>query len=164
MFFYSEKTKRLFSSSGVLTETELIARSNTAHENFYKALLIECRCILSLAKTYVLPAALKYQKEVAESYNAAIGALQKPTSLIAQNKLLTQVVNLIDSLYLRTEELENLLQSTEKTVDPVENMKTFHGQLRSSMSKLREICDSIESIVEDSLWPLPKYSEMLFLR
>ena len=112
-----------------------------------------------MANRYILPAALHYQKDVAESVKAVKDA---GGSSKEAKKLLDSITGLVDELRRRTDELAKALEhhapSTEK------HAKYMRDTIVPAMDALREAGDQIEVVVPHELWPLPTYREMLFIK
>jgi len=161
------KNIQLFSSLGILSEREQHARSNLTHELFLKRIVIEAQSIIQLAENHILPASLQFQKNVADSITSAAAVLgpNGPELLGLHKQLLNKVVRLVSDLLTCIDALKAILdkESNGSAEDPQAMLKAHHPLITDGMRKLRAVCDSLEEVVDDSLWPLPKYSEMLFL-
>lgn len=158
--FCDEKTVKLF--EGVLTKEELVSRYDIESETYANILQIEAKVIVEIAETQVLPAALKQQKLVAKSLSLAKSLLSDDALFGEQEKLLCELtkqiaegISLIRSIkeVLRREEVSELRQKC----------KAYAEEMLPLCRKLRVFCDSMESSVDDTLWILPKYRELLYL-
>lgn len=150
----------LFEKYSVLSKNESISRYNIKLETYTSKLDIEFNCTLDIAKTVLLPAAIKYQREVAESITKADAVLHM--EMVGQKEMLRQLTGAIEGLI-------NACQSlTERMEDiPVEDLlvqaKYYKNQLIPAMDEVRSFADLLETMVDDNNWPLPKYRELLFL-
>jgi glutamine synthetase len=106
-----------------------------------------------------LPAALRYQTELASAAAAA-----KAVGIAADLKLTTKVAGLIADLEKSIDALETTLAGTHDAGDSLKEAQYFADKVIPSMNKVREISDTLETLVADDLWPLPTYQEMLFIR
>lgn len=160
----AQQNIELFAKLGVLSEKEQGARSNLTHELFLKHLIIEAQSMVTLAENYVLPASLAYQKNVSESIAAAAKVLDRD-ALEPEKQLLKKVVALIASLMRTSQALKDIIEKERNgnEEEPQALLKVYHPSISSAMRDLRTVCDALEDLVDDSLWPFPKYSEMLFL-
>jgi glutamine synthetase len=151
---------KAFEKYGVLNERELKARYEIALEQYIKTLNIEGQLMVLMSNRYILPAAYKYQGQVADSVAAvkAAGATSKEAK-----KTLDKVVKLTDDLKQRTDKLQELLEH-EGNGGPEKHAKYFRDKVVPAMGALREIGDSLEGIVPHDIWPLPTYREMLFIK
>jgi glutamine synthetase len=153
-------TIELFTKYKVYTEKELHSRFAILSEIYVKTLNIEANTALLIAKTQILPAALKYQKEVGESIAAAkaAGAAQ-PAGL-----------ELFSTLVAGIGELQRAIHSLEKAKDthvhgePYDHAKHMREHVFPALGTVRAAADKLETIVSDEYWPLPTYRELLFVK
>jgi glutamine synthetase len=113
-----------------------------------------------MANRYILPAAYRYQGELAQSVSAvkAAGSSAKETK-----KTLDRIIKLIDESKSSVDHLQELLEH-ESNGDAVKHAKYFRDKVVPAMATLREAADGLETIVPQDLWPLPTYREMLFIK
>jgi glutamine synthetase len=151
---------KAFEKSGVLTERELKARYEVAVEQYNKTITIEANLMVLMANRFVLPAAYRYQGEVAQSVAAvkAAGAAAKET-----RRTLDTLCGLTDEFKHRTDRLQDLLEHEANGRAEV-HAKYFRDKVIPAMVALRETADSLECIVPHDVWPLPTYREMLFIK
>ncbi len=153
-------TVELFSKYKVYTKKELESRYAILSEAYVKTLNIEANTAVMMAKTQILPAALRYQKEVGESIAAAKAAgAANPAGL----ELLGSLVSGINDLQRGVAALEKA-QHHHGDGDPYAHAKHSREHIFSAINELRSSADKLEMIVADDLWPLPTYREMLFIR
>jgi glutamine synthetase len=113
-----------------------------------------------MANRYILPAAIRYQGQVAESVAAvkAAGAIAKEA-----RRALDEIVKLTDEAKIRVDKLQSLLEH-EGNGDPQKHAKYFRDKVIPAMDALRETGDALESVTPHDIWPLPTYREMLFVK
>lgn len=150
----------LFSKFGVLNENEVNARYNVKLEKYTLKLDIEFKASMDMAKTMILPAALKYQSLLASSISATKAVTGSEPA--AQRELLNTVTKGIEGLTNAVNELKTLLEKTPHG-DELKHAMYYKESALPAMNKIREYADELELLVEDELWPLPKYREMLLL-
>lgn len=159
------KTKQahdLFIKSGVYSKEELESRYHLEIERYIKDLEIEIACLKELATTMVLPAAYKHQASVAASV-AALGAVGADKKLVsAQLADVEAFAQLIGDLKAALSSLDAVVEKSASD-DPDKHATALAYGVSEAMDAVREICDKLELLIDDSLWPLPKYREMLFL-
>ncbi|HEY9516098.1 MAG TPA: glutamine synthetase III [Gemmatimonadaceae bacterium] len=156
----SESSRTLFSTLGILSTEELESRFHVRIERYVNDMLIEMNTMRQLVDTIVLPAAMEYHGSLA---GAAAQARAAGITVVPQVEAANNVGALI-------EQLQERRTSLAKIVECVEAMGTDHeAQARllakdgvPQMAGVREICDTLELVVGDEYWPLPKYREMLF--
>jgi glutamine synthetase len=151
---------KTFEKYKVLNERELHARYDVALEQYNKTVNIEAQLMVLMANRYILPAAYRYQTQVAESVSAvkAAGGLAKEAK-----KSLDKLVSLTESCKTTVDKLQHLLEH-EANGDAGKHAKYFRDKVIPTMASLREIGDNLECIVPHDVWPLPTYREMLFVR
>jgi len=151
---------KAFSRYGVLNDRELKARYEVALEQYNKTVNVEAQLAVLMANRYILPAAIRYQAEVAESVSAvkAAGANAKEA-----RRSLEELVGLSEELKVRVDHLQKLLEH-ESDGEPLKHAKYFRDKVIPAMTTLRETGDALESIVPHDLWPFPTYREMLFIK
>ncbi|MGN6506820.1 MAG: glutamine synthetase III family protein [Tepidisphaeraceae bacterium] len=153
-------TIELFSKYGVYSEAELKSRFNILSEAYVKALIIEGKTAVMMAKTYILPAALRYQKEIGESVAAAKAAgAASPAGL----ETLGTLVSAINELVSATTKLDKAVNH-HADGEPYDHAKHARAEIFPALTTVREAADKLETIVADDLWPLPTYREMLFIK
>jgi glutamine synthetase len=151
---------KAFERYGVLNERELKARYEVALEQYNKTINIEAQLMVLMTNRYILPAAYRYQGQLAESVAAvkAAGVASKEAK-----RALEQLAKLTDDTKARVDKLQDLLEH-EANGDVVKHAKYFRDKVVPSMESLREAGDSLEGIVPHDIWPLPTYREMLFIK
>jgi glutamine synthetase len=147
----SDQTVTLFSNYGVLSERELHSRYDVALEQYVTKLNIESETCASMARTLLLPAAVR---QLSEYLGAELPELASETKT-----LIDEFIDVIKKL-----ESANLEESHPAGDDILEQAKYTHDVVFAAMGGVREVADKLEQWVADDLWPLPKYSEMLFIR
>jgi glutamine synthetase len=152
--------KELFAKYKVLNEKEYDSREEIMWERYVKVVNIEANATVDIAKNLILPAVLKYQSELAGTIqltSAVVKAAQK-----GQIALLEEVAKGASELYESVEALDALIESANSGSSLHQMAASFKDSVIPGMLKVREIADWLEGIVDDDLWPLPKYREMLF--
>jgi glutamine synthetase len=153
-------TLEVFTKYKVYTEKELHSRFNILSENYVKQVTIEAKTALLMARTIILPAALKYQKLVGESVAAAKAA---GAGTPAGIETLSAVVSGINDLGLAITSLEKA-ESHHSDGDAYSHARHIKDHVIPTMLAVRQAADHLETIVDDDLWPLPTYREMLFIK
>ena len=155
----TKTAQELFENYSVLNKRELNARVDVLLETYIKTMGIEARTLASMLKQNVLPAALRFQTELAETVAATQSAGVECPDTIDQ---------LQDTVKLITE-LRDALAAVEKAeahhaADAENHAKFIHEHLTPAMAKARAASDALEAVIPDDLWTLPTYAEMLFVR
>jgi glutamine synthetase len=160
--FLRQESQDLFIENGVFTESELIARYNVSIEEYIKKIEIESLLIEEISNTQIIPNVVQFQ-------NVLIGNVQnlmqigmeneanviRPTITRISNHLSNMMSN-IGAMRIAREESHTLLKESDIA-------KAFNSQVKPYFDKIRKDADSLEMMVDDQHWPLPKYRELLFL-
>ncbi|HET9954043.1 MAG TPA: glutamine synthetase III [Polyangiaceae bacterium] len=149
---------RMFDKYAVLTPRELKSRYEIYVEQYIKTVQVEAKLVGRIAKTQVLPAALRYQAELAQGLAAA-----KSAGLTISSKLAEDVSRNIAELEKGLSALDTAM-SHHGASDALAEARQLSKDVLSAMSAVRTAADALEVSVADDLWPLPTYQEMLFIR
>jgi glutamine synthetase len=151
---------KAFEHYGVLTPREMKARHEVALEQYNKTVNIEAQLMVLIANRTILPAAFRYQGELAQSVAAvkAAGAVGKECV-----RALDELCKLTDTCRVRSRALQKLLEH-EGNGDTLKHAKFVRDKVVPAMAALRETGDALEQVMPHDLWPLPTYREMLFVK
>jgi glutamine synthetase len=149
----------LFRKYGVYTEGELKSRFVILCENYIKTVNVEGRLTNFMGKTMILPAALRYQAQVAEAVNATKSA---GVDNVAQVDLLKTLTATITDLQKSLSHLDHELGHSGG--DVYAHAKHMRDKVLPAMTEVRKYADKLEVMVADDLWPIPTYREMLFIK
>lgn len=165
--FHDPKTVELMTSVGVLSERELEARFEVLNETYIKKLQIEARVLGDLATNHIIPTAIKFQNSL---INNVLG-LKELFGKDDYQELSSQQIAIIKKVsgYIQTlREDVNGIKEARKTINSIDDVSekaiAYANKIYPFMEKLRVSADKLEMLVDDELWPLPKYRELLFLR
>jgi glutamine synthetase len=155
------KAVAMFSKYGVFTERELRSRYEILLENYKKTINIESQLTIQMARRQILPAALRYQAEVA----GAIAALKGAGTAVpkGQADLLSELSKTIDELLTATDRLVHVSEEHAEG-DTLAHATHARDVVIPAMAAVRAAGDKLEVLVSDDLWPLPTYQEMLFIK
>jgi glutamine synthetase len=155
----TKKAQELFQRYNVLNKRELQARVDVNFERYNRTVAIEARTLVSMLKREVQPAALRFQTELAHAVASSESAGVKCPDTKAQ---LVRIVGLLAELsaaIVAVEKAEAL-----RLPDHVTRAHHTRDKLLPAMAEARRISDTLEQSVPDDVWPLPRYSEMLFVK
>jgi len=150
----------LFTKYKVYTKKELESRFNILAEGYIKTVTIEANLVSFIAKTMILPAVLRHQKNVADTVTATKAAGADASE---QAKLLTSYIGLVTDLQKTTEKLEKALHHHADGAI-LDHAKHTRDHVLAGMNEVRKAADKLEAVTADDLWPLPTYREMLFIK
>ena len=151
----------LFERHKVLTAAELAARTEILLEAYSMNINIEAVTMLQMAKRQILPAALKYSGMLADVVNSVVTA---GADAAAHKKLLEETNNLIGALRSGTIALKDAVDKATGVVDVTARAEAYRASVLNAMKYVRDAADKLEMVVDDELWPLPTYAQMLFLK
>lgn len=154
------QTIELLTKYKVYSEKELQSRYVILSENYTKTVHIEGQLTAHLARNMILPAALRYQTEIAQSVAATKAAgIDSPPQL----DLLRALAGAVAELQKATATLENALAHHPQG-DAFAHAISMRDTILPAMADTRKAGDKLENLVADDLWPLPTYREMLFIK
>ena len=165
--FLSKEVVKLFESAGVLTEEELEARNEIYLEKYKLKIQIESRVAGDMALNQIIPAALEYQRKLVETVRGMkdiydtkeFETLSKP-----HRKLISSVSEHVTNLQ---SDIYNMIAERKKAnnmEDSLESSSHYCDHVIPYLNSIRQYVDKLEIIVDDELWPIPKYRELLFTR
>jgi glutamine synthetase len=161
--FAADKNVQLFERFGVLTRRETLSRSHVMHAGYAHRVAVEAMSMLNIASASILPAAIAYQKHVADSINATRQATAS-IDLTDQEALLADVAATVNRLKVAIDQLARCHKKAEELGDDPVVMAGFcRNNFLPAMAEVRSRADQLEGLVDDELWPLPKYRELLFV-
>jgi glutamine synthetase len=156
----SKQSRTLLNKLGVLTKEELESRYHVRVERYVKDMLIELHTMREMVDTMIMPAAYAYLGELSD---AASQAKTAGIAVIPQITTANQVGELVQELQEYREDLSDVIARAEAMHDdPAKQADLLTSEGADSMAEVRKVCDSLELLVGDDYWPLPKYREMLF--
>ncbi|MCL2145893.1 MAG: glutamine synthetase type III, partial [Methanomassiliicoccaceae archaeon] len=164
--FTAPMTIKMYEDTGVLSEVELRARNEVAWEHYSKKVEIESRVLSDLAYNHVIPVAIRFQ-------NVLFDNVLKSRELFTDEEFekyspqeLRQIKEIADYInYIRTaaDDMDRMCDEFS-LLEGREMAMAYHDRLIPRMDSMRGYVDSLENIVDDQMWPLPKYRELLFIR
>lgn len=155
----TDRAINLFEKYKVFTKAELESRAEIKYENYSKAINIEARTMIDMATKQIIPAVIKYTKELADTINAVKAA---GADVSVQSELLTEISAL---LVESKSALKALTEVTEKAVEMEEGeeqARYYHFTVVQAMAALRSPVDKLEMIVDKEAWPMPSYGDLMF--
>jgi glutamine synthetase len=148
----TDRAKRIFARFGVLSERELGARLEINWERYVKVQNIEAACAIDIARTMILPAAIRYVGQLGDAAGASKAAAG----------LRDRVAGLCDELAGAIESLEHAQHAAHEAGSVEAEAAAFAGTVIPAQGRVRALADELETLVADDLWPMPKYRELLF--
>lgn len=162
--FVTESAKKLFLSNNIYSDRELEARHEILLEDYVKKVQIEARILGYMATNHVLPAAINYQNVLIENVRGLKDVGLGEASYKAQLNLLKVVSNHIQEVNDNVESMIEARKRANNTEDMHKRASMYCHEVKTHFETIRYHADKLELIVDDKLWPLPKYRELLYLR
>jgi glutamine synthetase len=153
-----KKNTDLMEKYSVLSKREMESRYEIYMERYVKDVAVESRLTLEIAKTTIFPAAVKYQYQLASTALALKQLDKSPCTTV------------LDEVNALVKDLQDAIRGLEKALEDhgegstLDHAKHTRDHVLPAVVKVREIVDSLESVVSDEYWPLPTYQEMLFIK
>ena len=156
----------LFSSLGVLTTEELHARQEVEYENYIMKRQIEARIAGDMATNIVLPAAIAYQNMLIENISGLTDVFGKDAKAMTagQRDVLKEVSECVSKLHTSTTNLRGERAKINKIDDIAKRAVKYGSVVTPLIEEVGEHCARLEQLVDNEIWPLPKFQEMLFTR
>ena len=157
----------MFETTGVMTEKELEARNEVKWETYTKKIQIEARVLGDLAMNHIIPIATQYQSDLIDNVYKLKGifADEKAAELSAKN---IELIEEISSHTAYIKEHVDTMVEARKVANKIESERekaiTYHDTIAPALDEIRYHIDKLELIVDNQMWTLPKYRELLFIR
>jgi glutamine synthetase len=162
--YHEEATVKLFGNIGVLAKNELDARFEILNETYVKKLQIEARVIGDMCLNHVIPAAVKYQNILIENVKGMKDIFGEESVELCASEMATlkSISMYINKLSADVESLVNARKKANVIEDVAERAKMYSHEVKDMMEEVRKSADNLEMLIDDEMWPLPKYRELLF--
>jgi len=162
--YHEPQTVELFDRLGVLAPNEVEARFEILNETYVKKLQIEARILGDMCLNHVIPAAVKYQNILIENVKGmkdifGDSFMEYCASEVETLKKISLYINGVSA------DVESLVEARKKAnriEDIAERAKVYSHEVKDMMDKVRLSADNLEMLIDDEMWPLPKYRELLF--
>ena len=165
--YLDESSVKMFEDLGIMTRKELEARNEVKWETYTKKIQIEARVMGDLSMNHIIPIATHYQSMLVKNVlnMRSIYPADKADKLSERNlKLIEEIAERTQTIERGVEDLINARKVANKICCEHEKAIAYHDTVAPKMEEIRYQIDKLELIVEDDLWTLPKYRELLFIR
>ena len=165
--YLDEASVNMFESLGVMKHAELEARNEIKWETYYKKIQIECRVLGDLVMNHIIPVATKYQTVLLDNVQKiqATFPAEEAAELCAYNLNIIKRINKHTTFIV--DAVDEMVE-TRKRVNQISDIRTlavaYHDEVAPYLDSIRRHIDKLELIVEDEMWTLPKYRELLWIR
>jgi glutamine synthetase len=158
------KAKKLYTSNNIFSERELEARHEILLETYTKKIQIESRVMGDLAINHIIPTAIKYQKILVENVEGMKDIGLKPEHYSAQLEIIKEISEHISVIKKQVDEMTEERKKANKLSHARDRAMAYCKKVKPYFDIIRYHVDKLELIVDDEMWPLPKYREMLSIK
>ena len=165
--YLKESSVRMFESTGVMTRKELEARNEVKWETYTKKIQIEARVLGDLAMNHIIPTATKYQTSLIDNVYKMkdLFPADKASILSSRNlEIIEDIANRTNFIKEKVDEMVEARKVANKIESEREKAITYHDKIVPMLEAIRYHIDKLELVVDDQIWTLPKYRELLFIR
>ena len=165
--YLKESSVRMFESTGVMTRKELEARNEVKWETYTKKIQIEARVLGDLAMNHIIPTATKYQTSLIDNVYKMkdLFPADKASVLSSRNlEIIEDIANRTNFIKEKVDEMVKARKVANKIESEREKAIAYHDKIVPMLEAIRYHIDKLELVVDDQIWTLPKYRELLFIR
>lgn len=165
--YISKSSRNLFESLQILSPRELDARYEIALETYTKKIQIEARIIGDMVLNQIIPSAIRYQKMLTDNVCSMKQILKADDFAVAASTQLEMILEISQRLKLLKSDVEKMIAERKKAnalMHAKDQAVQYCAHVKPYFESIRYQADKLELIVDDALWPLPKYREMLYLK
>ena len=162
----SKKVISLFEELGVMNEIEVHARYEIEIEEYTMRIQIEGRVLGDISRNHIIPTAVRYQNVLIDNVRGLKEIYGTNFKKYAKEQLLliAQISQHIEALNNGVTQLTNARKEANTISDATKKAETYCTQVKPYLEDIRYHCDKLELLVDDELWPMTKYREMLFTK
>ena len=165
--YLMESSIKMFEETGVMTEKELIARNEVKWDMYTKKIQIEARVLGDLAMNHIIPMATKYQSSLIDNVYKMKDLFAADKAMLLSAKNLEIIEDIANRTIFIKEKVDAMIEA-RKVANKIECERSkaiaYHDQIVPMLEEIRYHIDKLELVVDDQMWTLPKYRELLFIR
>ena len=152
----------MFTKTGVYTQKELEARNEVKWETYVKKVQIESRVMVRMAINHIIPAAIAYKTALMKELTLAQELFGDLDSCRTEVRILERINKYVEEVGVKAQEMKEARKAANAIEGEYERALAYH-EIAESLYALRKPIDKLEEVVDNKLWPLPKYRELLFI-
>ena len=160
----SETTMALFERTRIFSKREAHARHEIRLESFYKKLQIEARVMGELVKSIIIPAAITYQSRLVENVKGLKDIGLSKDTYQAQLEIILDLSKHINAIKTNVDAMVEERKKANKIEDIRDHSIAYDEKVKAYFEPIRDHVDRLEQLIDDELWPLPKFRELLFIK
>jgi glutamine synthetase len=166
-FFIEEKTVSLFEELGIMSKLEVEARHEIMLEEYFKKIQIESRVLGDIAGNHIVPTAIRYQNLLIENVQRLKDIMEPEVFHQVAGEQLDMIKEISERISTIIKEKSEMI-ATRRRINKIQSTRelavAYCDEVRPFMDRIRYQVDKLELLIDDELWPLPKYREMLFIK
>ena len=160
--FLTPASVEMFARTGVYSEKELEARNEVKWETYAKKVQIEARVMVRMAINHIIPAAIAYKASLLKEVSLYDEVYDDTDGCATELAILDDITRYVEEVRQRARQVEDARVEADSIEDAYERARAF-ADIANMLFALRKPFDALEEVVDDKLWPLPKYRELLFI-
>ena len=160
--FLTPSSVEMFARTGVYSEKELEARNEVKWETYAKKIQIEARVMVRMALNHIIPAAVAYKSTLLKEVTLYDEVYGDQDGCATELAILDDITRYVEEVRQRARQVEDARVEADGIEDAYERARAF-SDIANMLFALRKPIDALEEVVDDKLWPLPKYRELLFI-
>lgn len=160
--FTREEVIKMFTDTSVFSKSEIDARNEVKWDTYCKKVQIESRVMVRMATNHIIPAVLEYKTKLLKGvalHKSVFGDTQGCTTELG---LIAEISKYVEDIRVKAEAMQEMRRIANAITDDYQKALSYH-EVADALHSLRASIDSLEEIVDNRLWPLPKYRELLFI-
>ena len=165
--YLKESSVRMFESTGVMTRKELEARNEVKWETYTKKIQIEARVLGDLAMNHIIPTATRYQTSLIDNVYKMKDLFPADKASVLSSRTLEIIEDIANRTNFIKEKVDEMVKA-RKVANKIESERekaiAYHDKIVPMLEAIRYHIDKLELVVDDQIWTLPKYRELLFIR
>ena len=155
----TDKSVKLFERFGIFTRAELESREEILYENYAKTINIEALTMIEMSSKQIIPAVVKYTKELADTVNSVKSA---GADASVYESLLKDICAKLARMQKALEDLKEVENTATSMKEGKEQAYFYREKVMAAMEALRIPADELEMVVDKKVWPFPTYGDLLF--
>lgn len=162
-----KKFVALYEELGIYTHRELEARNEIKLEKYSTVISIEATVLADIARNHIIPCALNYQNRLIENVKGLkeiFGDKEFKTLAKEQMNMISEISGYVSVMKVEADKLLEAIATAKKAPNSQKVAEAFCNDVKPLFDKIREASDALEMVVDDELWPMTKYRELLFTR
>ena len=160
--FLAPASVEMFARTGVYSEKELEARNEVKWETYAKKVQIEARVMVRMAINHIIPAAIAYKASLLKEVSLYEEVYDDQDGCATELAILDDITRYVEEVRQRARQVEDARVEADSIEGAYERARAF-ADIANMLFALRKPIDALEEVVDDKLWPLPKYRELLFI-